>query len=419
MPRKPRYNIIWEPPKDAKTDAGTEETTVGSMTREAQTSREQPRDRAPPISSSANRAPATRINGLFRAPHIDHRIVQSSSADDPQTPTEQLETRHRAKVADHELEDEDYDPKTDEVLSFDDYIDDLFAAQEVEHQHQNGKRRDTDFWEVTVIEDGVRKASRLSVREAIALPFNTKIVLPFNKELQPIGEAVGLFSGFLESLGADYSQFPISVESWKHVNKAKKEHAYDMIKRVFHYEDDARGKIKRDILKRIGKNWKDTRHHFNLAYCIYRATVNSCLSNVLYICRKQFRMLRGRMDPLGTFSQNDSLAQVLRKEHSGRVRVLGAGPCPTQVFGNDAGQPSSSAGPNEGYERRIAELTAKLEEEQAKRQSIHKVLGYLVQQQGGNLPVEVDAELAFLGGTPDSSSAGPSSSANQDPQQKF
>ncbi|RYQ82801.1 hypothetical protein Ahy_B10g101371 [Arachis hypogaea] len=31
-------------------------------------------------------------------------------------------------------------------------------------------------------------------------------------------------------------------------------------------------------------------------------------------------------------SQNDSLAQVLGKEHPGRVHALGAGPCPTQVF---------------------------------------------------------------------------------------
>ncbi|QHN93716.1 uncharacterized protein DS421_17g595030 [Arachis hypogaea] len=134
MPRKLRYNIIQKPSKDA----GTEETTVGSMTRGAQTSREQPRDRAPPISSSANRAPATYINEPFRALRIDHKIAQSSSADDPQTPTEQLETRHRAEVADHELEDEDYDPEADEVPSFDDHIDDLFAAQD-------GKHRDTDF----------------------------------------------------------------------------------------------------------------------------------------------------------------------------------------------------------------------------------------------------------------------------------
>ncbi|XP_052118986.1 uncharacterized protein LOC107493890 [Arachis duranensis] len=252
MPRKPRYNIIREPPKDAGTNAGTQEAMVshcvkvGSTTRGAQTSREQPRDRAPSISSTANRAPITH---------------------DPQTPTDNIETRHRVEVADRELEDEDYDPKADEVPSFDDHIDDLFAAQEVEGQHNNKKAKDTHFWQVIVIEDGVRKVSKLSVKEAIALPSNTKIELPFNSQLQPIGQAAGLLSGFIESLGADYSQFSIHLDSWKLVSKAKREHAYDMLKRVFHYENDAGGKIKCNMLKRIGKNWKDTKNHlFHMCY---------------------------------------------------------------------------------------------------------------------------------------------------------
>ncbi|RYQ92142.1 hypothetical protein Ahy_B09g098292 [Arachis hypogaea] len=337
---------------------------------------------------------ASRINEPFHAQRNDQRLAQSSSADDPQTPTERIETRHRVEVADHELEDEDYDSKADEVPSFDDYIDDLFATQEVE----------VILFPIHFLEDGMIKVSRLSVKEDIALPSNTKIVLPFNKELQPIGQAAGLFS-----------------ESWKHVNKAKKEHAYDMIKPVFHYEDDAGEKIKRRIMKRIGKNWKDTRH--NLHHKCYKETrtyeenLEHRLKGIEENEWKQFLNYHQKEETKEAIanverqdesskhlSQNDSLAQVLGKEHLRRVRVLGAGPCPTQVFGNADGQPS--------------ELTAKLEEEQAKRQSIHKVLGYLVQQQGSNLPAEVAAEPAFLGSTPDSSRVGPSSSGNHDPQQK-
>ncbi|RYQ92797.1 hypothetical protein Ahy_B09g099038 [Arachis hypogaea] len=297
---------------------------VGSTTRGAQTSREKPRDRAPLISSSANRAPATRMNEPFRAPCIDHRNAQSSTADDPQTLIENIETQHHAEVADHELGDEDYDPETDEVPSFDDHIDNLFAAQEVEGQHNNKKAKDTDFWEVTIIEDGVRKLSKVSVKEAIVLPSNTKIVLPFNSELQPIGQAAGLLSGFIGSLGADYSQFPIHLHSWKLVSKAKREHVYDILK---------------EAIANVERQDGSSKH----------------------------------------LSQNDSLAQVLGKEHPGRVRALGAGPCPTQVFGNTAGQPSGFAESNTEDKMMIAELTAKLEEERAKRQSIHKVLGYVVQ----------------------------------------
>ncbi|XP_016185163.1 uncharacterized protein LOC107626775 [Arachis ipaensis] len=309
------------------------------------------------------------------------------------------------------------------------------------------------------------------MKQAIALPSNTKIVLPFNKELQPIGQAVGLLSGFLGSLGADYSQFPIHLDSWKHVSKAKKEHTYDMVKRVFQFEDDAGGKIKRDIMKRIRKIWKDTRHHLYHRYyketrtyeenlkhhpkgieenewkkfIDYRQKEDTkCKQNALNrskqlythtggsktLARKKDEVEKEQGRHVGrgelfimTHKKKDARISIpmrvlLVKEYLGRVRALGAGPCPTQVFGNTTGQPSGYAEPNEEYERRIAELTAKLEEEQAKRQSIHKVLGYLVQQQGGNLPTEVAAELAFLGGTPDSSYAG-SSSGNHDPQQKF
>ncbi|XP_020963777.1 uncharacterized protein LOC110265233 [Arachis ipaensis] len=243
-----------------------------------------------------------------------------------------------------------------------------------------------------------------------------------------------------------------------------------MVVRIFYYEDDAGGKIKRGILKRIGKNWKDSRHHLfhrcykqirtyekNLQhhpkgidkndwkkfvdYCLNEETQKKCKQNTLNrskqlythtggsktLARKKDEVEREQGRHVGReelfimthkkkdgsyihpdarvvsdgsskhLSQNDSLAQVLGKEHPGQVRALGAGSCPTQVFGNAAGQPSGSAESNAEDKRMIAELTAKLEEERAKRQSIHKVLGYVVQQLGGNLPVEIAEELAFVG----------------------
>ncbi|RYQ82664.1 hypothetical protein Ahy_B10g101240 [Arachis hypogaea] len=389
MPRKSWYNIIREPPENAETNSKTEETTVGSMTRGPQISREQPRDRAPPFLSSSNRAPASRINESFRAPCNDKRLAPS--------------------MDDHESEDEDYDPETDEVLSFDDHTDDLFAAQEAESQNNDEKCKDTDYWNVTIIdsnfffiyflEDGVRKQSKLSMKEAIALPSNTKIILPFNKEMQSISQATGLFSGFLGSLGADYYQFPIYEESWKYVNKTKKEHAYDMIKK----------KCKQNAL-----NW----------------------SKQLYTHTGGFKTLARKKDEVekeqGRPVTRRELFIITHKKKMARIsipmRVLlvkqlrilrgSAGPCPTQVFGNAIEQPSGSGEKNEEYERRIAELTAKIEEEQAKRQSTGKVWGYIIQQQGGNLPADVAAVLDDLGSIPTSSRARPTSSGNHDSQQK-
>ncbi|XLU64473.1 hypothetical protein S245_023682, partial [Arachis hypogaea] len=124
---------------------------VGLMPRGARISCEQPHDRAPPVSSSANSAPASRINEPFHAPSNNRRLAPSSTSDDPQTLIKCTETRHRDEVADKSSKDEDYDLKADEVESLGDHIDDLFAAQEAEIRNNDKKRKDTNYWKVTVI----------------------------------------------------------------------------------------------------------------------------------------------------------------------------------------------------------------------------------------------------------------------------
>ncbi|XP_020968026.1 uncharacterized protein LOC107617263 [Arachis ipaensis] len=101
----------------------------------------------------------------------------------------------------------------------------------------------------------------LTVNEALALPPGRKIVLHHNKEMQQVGQSAGLLSRFLESLGADFQQLLIYEESWRTMNKAIKEHVFDQFKRVFHYEDDGGRRIKRIIIQRIGRNWKNTRNN--------------------------------------------------------------------------------------------------------------------------------------------------------------
>ena len=80
------------------------------------------------------------------------------------------------------------------------------------------------------LDDGITRTMSLSVREAIVLPPSRKIIFEFNEELQPIGQAAGLLSGFLGNLGADFQHFPINEDSWKTMDKALKEHAYETIK---------------------------------------------------------------------------------------------------------------------------------------------------------------------------------------------
>ncbi|RYR26546.1 hypothetical protein Ahy_B02g060794 [Arachis hypogaea] len=129
---------------------------------------------------------------------------------------------------------------------------------------------------------------------------------------------------------------------------------------------------------------------------------------------------------------NGSLAQVLRKEHPGRVRGFGFGRCPSQYFRNIP-QQSDYGVQIEEYQMEIvklkveavelkaevAELKAAAAEEKAKRQRMEveaaeekakmqtmgNLLRYIIQQQGGNLPPEIAADLDSLRSAPTSSHA--------------
>ena len=67
-------------------------------------------------------------------------------------------------------------------------------------------------------------------------------------------------------------------------------------------------------------------------------------------------------------SQNDSLAQALEKEHSGRVCGMGLGPTSSQVFSINSHQPSNGAQRKE-TQRVLLELQAELAAEKLKRKA--------------------------------------------------
>ncbi|MED6150154.1 hypothetical protein PIB30_069677, partial [Stylosanthes scabra] len=106
-------------------------------------------------------------------------------------------------------------------------------------------------------------------------------------------------------------------------------------------------------------------------------------------------------------SQNDSLAQVLGKEHPGRVRGLGSGPCPTKVFGNTS-QPSSHGVQIHEYQKEIFELKAEVAEEKKQRQSMQHLIRFLLQRQGDDLPPDIASEMNALGSGATTSDASPS-----------
>ncbi|MED6157538.1 hypothetical protein PIB30_024087 [Stylosanthes scabra] len=82
-------------------------------------------------------------------------------------------------------------------------------------------------------------------------------------------------------------------------------------------------------------------------------------------------------------SQNDSLAQMLGKEHPHEVQI-------------------------HEYQKQIAALEAQAAEAEKKSKTMEHLIRFLVQQQGGDLPPEIVAEMNALGNGATTSDASPS-----------
>ncbi|XP_020960389.1 uncharacterized protein LOC110263448 [Arachis ipaensis] len=106
--------------------------------------------------------------------------------------------------------------------------------------------------------DGTIKPAKLSVREAMERPNGRRIVLKFNNEKQPIGDKVGLLSGVLGLLGSNYEKFSICEESGRKITTKDKVYN-ECVKQLFHFDEESEGIIKKNILKIMGKSWKETR----------------------------------------------------------------------------------------------------------------------------------------------------------------
>ncbi|KAL4343182.1 hypothetical protein AHAS_Ahas11G0052800 [Arachis hypogaea] len=125
-------------------------------------------------------------------------------------------------------------------------------------------------------------------------PNGRKIILKFNNKLQPIGDEVGLLSGILSLLGADYGKFSIYEESWKMITIKDKVYN-NCIKQIFHFDEDIGRTIKKTILKSIGKFWKDNRLRLYDDYYDPKSTIEQNIEKrPLEIDREHWRWLTNR-----------------------------------------------------------------------------------------------------------------------------
>ncbi|RYQ90830.1 hypothetical protein Ahy_B09g096812 isoform F [Arachis hypogaea] len=319
-------------------------------------------------------------------------------------------------------------------------------------------------------------------------PNGRKIVLRFNNAKQAIGDEAGLLSGVLGLLGSDYGKFPICRKSWCQITTKDKVYN-ECVKQIFHFDEDSEGIIKKNMLKSMGKSWKETRLRLYDRFYEPTFTTEQNLENrppgidrehwrwfLDYRAEPETKEKRGQsikttvyphwqLEKLRTadrrrgtseeqgrivgrgelwikvhkkkdgsyindearaigekieeieqqdessrmLSQNDSIAQVFGKEKPGRVRGVGFGPTPSQLFG-----PNSHASGNgvqqEETQRKLLELQAELEGEKLKRKAMEdeaasdkkkmkameSALIYLFQRQGEELPPEIAAGTGFV-----------------------
>ncbi|RYR26962.1 hypothetical protein Ahy_B02g061292 [Arachis hypogaea] len=341
MPRKSRYTVSTAAGTVAGPNSQTHATphTDGTYKTGANTSSAQQRARAPPPPHSGKGARQSRVNAIpFRPPRNETRLASTSDIRDARAPaTNRKHQPDLHEVVDDHSEDEDYDPEADEVESFDDHLDDLFAAHEVEHQgNANSKKGHR------LLENGVTSSMELTVKEALALPSGKTIVLHHNRELQQVGQEM-----------CRKNAVNRSKQLYTHTGGSK------TMARKRHEEEQRQG---RPIGR--GEGWTMSHKKRNGLYM----NEDSCLVG------EAIELVESQDPSSKEFSQNDSLAQVLGKENPGRVRGLGIGTCPSQYFRNIP-EKSDYGVQIEEYQMEIvklkaeaAELKAAAAEEKEKRQ---------------------------------------------------
>ncbi|XP_057719909.1 uncharacterized protein LOC130934347 [Arachis stenosperma] len=292
------------------------------------------------------------------------------------------------------------DPEVNEVDLFDEHIDMIFTASDAE---KNKGRKTTEFWNIDLIDsEGIVKHAKISVREAIERSLNSsKIILRFNEELQVVGDGTGLLSGILEALDSDYSKFSICEKSWakvqgkdmvyddciKNLNnrpeKISREHWRCFID--YHNNPATKEKYKQNALNQKKQLYTHTGSSKSLA----RVREEESQKQGRRVGRGEVWILKHKKCD-GTYiheeaqsidldettrilSENDSLAQALGKERSGRVRGIGFGPIPSQLFYLSA-QPLMDRAQTEDAQRMLFELQAEVTVEKLSRKAVEDEL---------------------------------------------
>ncbi|RYR78566.1 hypothetical protein Ahy_A01g003393 [Arachis hypogaea] len=291
----------------------------------------------------------------------------------------------------------------------------------------------TEFWTVKIIDsEGTIRPAKLSVRDAMARPNVRKIVLRFNNAKQAIGDEAELLSGVLGLLGSDYGKFPICRKSWHQITTKDKVYN-ECVKEKCRKNAENRSKQKythtggsKSFARRMEEESEEQGRivgRGELWIKVHKKKDGSYMNDEARAIGERIEEIEQQDESARMLSQNDSIAQVFGKEKPSRVRGMGFGPTPSQLFGPNSHAPINGVQLEE-TQRRLFELQAELEGEKLKRKAMEdeaaaekkkmkvmedeaaaekkkmkameSALVYLFQRQGVELPPDIAAGMSFM-----------------------
>ncbi|RYR15499.1 hypothetical protein Ahy_B04g072255 [Arachis hypogaea] len=216
---------------------------------------------------------------------------------------------------------------------------------------------------------------------------------------------------FVEIIGSDYGKFSISRESLHKITTKDKVYN-ECVKQIFHFDEDGDGTIKKNILKSMGRSWKETRLRlYNDFYKPIFTIEQNIEHRPLKIDREHWRSFldyRAKDETKSIVSKWFHCSDF-RKRETSRVRGVGFRLTPSQLFGPNSHTPGTGVQLEE-MQRKLIELQEELEGEKLKKKAMEdeaaagkkkmkpmeSALIFLFQWQGKELPPDITTGMSFV-----------------------
>ncbi|XP_027343285.1 uncharacterized protein LOC113855855 [Abrus precatorius] len=290
----------------------------------------------------------------------------------------------------------------------------------------------------TVDENGTRKTKQLTVNDVWCLPPNEKIILNWNDEGQPIGDSAGLLnrlellpkfevdsdlykSYIFKSLNSKWREYKQELWQQRDDSTRNRDQLIEIVPEGVNRDHWASfvdyrlsSKTKENAQKNRDNRKKQIIPHTSGSKSIARKraelelesgrkvsrgevwTVTHKHANGHFVSQEakeisekiqEYESSRSLSQEIST---QDSLAHVLgSKEHCGRVRGLGLGPCPSQVFGYPARSYSGMSSSLSSYRELQNQVTVLKSQMDEQNKKFDVMMNFFIQNFQGQLPPDL------------------------------